>query len=336
VPLDLALARVRAAAREAREALEGRRAAVRMYAGLLRRGRGAEVPVLLGRLHELWWGFRPLDLLDAAGAEPVVPSPRGSGWGRTVLACVVKYLAALKAGGMLKNVTVVLEGAKGSGKTTYAFNSCWQALADVGLGFEEAYEATRRLLFWDLENWALAVKELTEQGRWVPFMILDDVGVHASRYWHLTEKRGSFIRLAEQLDTLKDVTSVLVITTPDIKNIASFLRSTSGYVASFRHARAGQGTATLITWSTVTVDDAGKRVKKVEAPTYLEVVPANTRMPDEVWEQMMRVRAQERLARVEELLQPKEGRKGRRRGEGEEEEPWAEEVGEEDAPPLPW
>jgi KaiC/GvpD/RAD55 family RecA-like ATPase len=317
---ELKLGRLGAAAREAREALEGRRSAVRLYAALARRGGSAEaLQRLLARLHRVWWGFDPVDWLDAAGAEPVVPSPSGSPWGRTVLASMVKLLTAMKAGGMLRNLTLVLEGAKGSGKTTYAFNSCWQALADMGVGFREAYEQARRLTFWDLENWALAVKELTEQGRWVPFMILDDVGVHASRYWHLTSRRSAFIRIAEQLDTLKDVTGALVITTPDIRNIASFLRSStgaSGYVATFKQVRVGGGAATLIVWSTVTIESTGSRVKRVEAPAYLELIPVNTRMPDEVWETMMRVRAQDRLERITELLQATAEEE---EGEGEEE-----------------
>jgi hypothetical protein len=269
------------------------------------------------------WGSRPPSLSAQLSGERAPGPGAAAGWGRTVLACHAKLAYALREAGQLKNWVLVVEGPKGVGKTTYAFNSLAGALVDLGFPERYALEYTGEAFFWDLEEFAETVLELSETGGWVPFVVGDDWGMEAPKYWMMEGRREAMIKLAEALDTVKDVVGVLAITTPVFGKIASFLRELADMVGSFELVYVGGGRAVKALWHRPAEVLSGRRrsVRRAPLPAYLEALPPHARLPDEFWRLMLERR---RAARAERLRAAAEKLK-----EGAEEEAEREEEGEE-------
>ena len=267
------------------------------------------------------WGRRPPSLseeLSGRSPPPPVPSPSGSGWSSTVACAYAKLSLALWRANRLRNWIIVVEGPRGVGKTTYVYNALWQALLDWGLPPERARAAVEEHFFWEPAQWAAAILRLDEMGTRVPFTVLDDLGQHASKYWTMEggERRSQSIRVAEALDTIKDVCGLLVVTTPVYEKIASFFREAADYVATLSPVYApGGGRLVAALWYELVKTVSGRRtvVRRAALPAYFEALPTYARLPDDFWVRMMKVRRAERaerLARLSENLL-------RRGGEGE-------------------
>jgi len=258
------------------------------------------------------WRTKPPTLAEqlSGAVQPPWPSPLGSGWSQTVLCSFAKLALALSVTGQYRSWILVIEGARGIGKTTYAFNALWQALIDSGLPPEAAKETVAEHFFWDVDEFAKTVLELDRRGVRVPFLVGDDIGQRISKWWVLkgAEARKGYVRVAEALDTIKDVCSLLVVTTPVYEKIASFFREVSDLIAPLEPVYLGGGSrAVAALWYEVVKSVTGRRgtVRKTAEPVYYEVLPAHARMPDDFWQRMMEVRKKgraERLAAAAEAL----------------------------------
>jgi hypothetical protein len=272
------------------------------------------------------WNRRPPSLGEELSGplQPPTPSPSGSGWSSTVVCAYAKLALALWRANRLRNWILVVEGPRGIGKTTYVYNALWQALLDWGLPPERAEAAVEEHFFWEPAQWAAAILRLDEMGVRVPFTVLDDLGQHASKYWTMEggEKRIQSIRVAEALDTIKDVCGLLVVTTPVYEKIASFFREAADYVATLSPVYApGGGRLVAALWYELVKTVSGRRtiVRRAALPAYFEALPTYARLPDGFWARMMKVRRAERAERLarlsESLLRSGETEEG-----GEEEE----------------
>jgi len=286
------------AAQLAEDSLNRAAQLARAYSHLKRAG---EAEQLLEQAYKALWGSRPPSLVEQLRGAKTPPPEEGGGWGKTVVASFAKLAYALHESGQLRNWVLAIEGPKGVGKTTYAYNSLVGALIDLGFSPREAREYVGQAFFWDLVEWAESVRELDETGSWVPFIVLDDVGVHGSKYWFMEDKRSALIEVSEALDTVKDVCGLLVMTTPVFGKIASFLREASEYVAAFEMVYVRDGRTVKALWhQTAEVLSSKKRktVRKAPMPAFLEALPPHARLPDDFWAKMSQVRKEARAARL--------------------------------------
>jgi len=330
--------RVSAVAREAEKVLWYSAELAKMHLSISSSGNNEALMGFLRKAYMDKWGFPPLSIADLPlirayvekrlSSEPVPglgkfleiikPKPGGSPWSYTVLSSILKMSLSYLLGGSLKNYLIMIRGDKGLGKTTYTFNSIFQTFMDIGFPRETAYEFAHKLTFWKLDTWLVAMDELNQERKTVLCTLNDDFGVHASKYWTFDSKtRKSFPRISQILQTLKDLVSVLVVTAPELEVLASFLRDAVNYHVFFEQVSlgAGQGNMVLIKWTRRKTNEK-TRVRTVEVVEYLDLLPIYVRLPQEFWDEMTTIRAEDRAERIRGFMQEMYG-DGE---EGEEEE----------------
>ena len=312
--------RVSAVAREAEKVLWYSAELAKMHLSISSSGNNEALMGFLRKAYMDKWGFPPLSVADLPlirayvekrlSSEPVPglskfleiikPKPGGSPWSYTVLSSILKMSLSYLLGGSLKNYLIMIRGDKGLGKTTYTFNSIFQTFMDIGFPRDTAYEFAHKLTFWRLDTWLVAMDELNQERKTVLCTLNDDFGVHASKYWTFdTKTRKSFPRISQILQTLKDLVSVLVVTAPELEVLASFLRDAVNYHVFFEQVSlgAGQGNMVLIKWTRRKTNEKA-RVKTVDVVEYLDLLPIYVRLPQEFWDEMTTIRAEDRAERI--------------------------------------
>jgi hypothetical protein len=232
--------------------------------------------------------------------EIIKPKPGGSPWSYTVLSSILKMSLSYLLGKSLKNYLIMIRGDKGQGKTTYTFNSIFQTFMDIGFPMDTAYEFAHKLTFWRLDTWLAAMDELNHEMKTVLCTLNDDFGVHASKYWTFDSKsRKSYPKISEILQTLKDLVSVLIVTAPKLEILASFLRDAVNYHVFFEQVSlgVGQGNIVLIKWTRRKTTEKA-RVRTVDVVEYLDLLPIYVRLPQEFWDEMTTIRAEDRAERI--------------------------------------
>jgi hypothetical protein len=331
--------RVSAVAREAEKMLWYSAELAKMHLSISSSGNTEALMNFLRKAYMDRWGFAPLSVADLPlvrayvekriSREPVPglskflevlkPKPEGSPWSYTVLSSILKMSLSYLLGGSLKNYLVMIRGDKGLGKTTYTFNSIFQTFMDIGFPRDTAYEFAHKLTFWRADTWLVAMDELNMNKKTVLCTLNDDYGVHAGKYWTFdTKARKSFPKLGEILQTIKDLVSVIVVTAPELEVLASFLRGAVNYHVFFEQISlgAGQGNMVLIKWTRRKTNEKA-RVRTVEVVEYLDLLPIYVRLPQEFWDEMTAVRAEDRAERIRSFMQVMYG--GGEEGEEEQE-----------------
>ncbi|MCI4409191.1 MAG: hypothetical protein JHC26_08875 [Thermofilum sp.] len=317
--------RVSAVAREAEKMLWYNAELAKMYLSISSSGNNEALMGFLRKAYMDKWGFPPFSVADLPlirayvekriSKEPVPgldkyleiikPKPEGSPWSYTVLSSILKMGLSYLLGGSLKNYLIMIRGDKGLGKTTYTFNSIFQTFMDIGFPMNTAYDFAHKLTFWRADTWLVAMDELNHAKKTVLCTLNDDFGVHAGKYWTFDAKtRKSFPKISEILQTLKDLVSVLVITAPQLELLASFLRDAVNYHVFFEQVSlgAGQGNIVLIKWTRRKTTEKA-RVKTVDVVEYLDLLPIYVRLPQEFWDEMTTIRAEDRAERIRSFMQ---------------------------------
>ncbi|MEM2612833.1 MAG: hypothetical protein ABIM42_05865 [candidate division WOR-3 bacterium] len=201
---------------------------------------------------------------------------------------------------LLKHLTVAVVGLKGSGKTTYSIASAAGALMLsnlFSLSEQDIINALSELIFFEPESFISLVRyQLLEKSKWVPVIILDDVGAQISKYWiHIGEKYWS--HLFSVLDHLKDWCGVLILTATSFSAIPSRLRDIVDVVIEASETDVdGYIIDEFIFYRRDKyLPDARKK------PMYIDVAPPTLKMPDEIWKKMRDARkkmGQKRLDKV--------------------------------------
>lgn len=136
--------------------------------------------------------------------------------------------------------SVVIDGPQGIGKTSLAFYSVYGALRLLGMPHDMALSTVRACTFTKIEDAILFVdKILASRDLWAPALILDDAGVHVTKYWIFKKGKkeesrvnvkDALIEFFSILQLIRRGTAALIATTPNIEAIAKGLREQSEYV----------------------------------------------------------------------------------------------------------
>ena len=247
--------------------------------------------------------------------DMVVVPPQGAVFRaamRTLLASFIAERYIMAKDGIYKHVTVSIVGPGGSGKTTYAVYSGGGALSLVGVS--RAYSILKRYVFFEPYTFVIYVKKLIERRRWVPFLILDDVGTNISKYW-LWLKERHWHYLFSILDTIKDWSGVLVLTSRSFSSIPARMRELSDIVVEAKESIVHGAVVTLLKY--YLYDDY------IEGgdPHYIDVWHPYAKMPENIWNEMIEARrkhGRERLERFMKEIGLSEGEEGEEGGAGEE------------------
>ena len=211
---------------------------------------------------------------------------------RLMLSALIAERVALYQKGYWKNVTVAIVGMGGSGKTTYSILSGYGAMRLLGYSEDYAMDAVSRLVFFSSKELVDFILHLTREKRWVPFIVVDDIGSQISKYWvFLGQHFWSY--LFSVLDQVKDWTGVLVMTARSFESIPARLRELADLVV-YAHEVDFNGVV-LDVFEYYRYEDYGSKRSK---PIAVDVMPPTARMPEQMWLKMMEVRRETALRRL--------------------------------------
>lgn len=224
----------------------------------------------------------------------VIYTPDHEGTTKTLLSLLITERALLAKKGLLKHVTVAIIGLGGSGKTTYAVTSIIGSLRLLGI--DQA--AVSDLVFFEPTDFVSFVKDNLEKKRWVPAVLLDDVGAQISKYWIWLGQKW-WVHLFSVLDHVKDWCGVLVITASSFKVIPSGLRDKLDLVVETSEVSYKGYVLNLFTWY--------RRDKYLESrrrrPIFIDVSPPTLTMPKHIWGNMLERRRSLGVSRLGEILE---------------------------------
>jgi len=250
-------------------------------------------PLVLEALTYKKYGFVPKD--DYAEIEI-----DESSYSKLLLAGLIaeRYTLA-RDRGRLKQLTVSIIGEEGgAGKTTYAVLSAYGALRLLGFSSEEAWRIVERNTFFyplDLVEYA---KQLIEARLWTPFIILDDVGAHISKYWvYLGETH--WLHFFRVLDQMKDWCGVLIMTARSQGSMPKRLREISKVVVDASEVLLPTHTV-LSVFKFYPADEYGKLSRK-RRPHFIDILPPTAKMPDSLWNKMMEERRKSQITSLAKL-----------------------------------
>jgi len=210
---------------------------------------------------------------------------------------IAERLLIARNSGKLKHMAISVVGMAGSGKTTYVVRSGIGALMISGMKYEDALSMTEKLVFFEPYSLITFIKELLVRRKWVPFIIIDDIGSQISKYWvFLGQKYWSY--LFSVLDQLKDIVGVLISTARSFDNIPNRIREISDIVADMVEVDLGGVIVDRIEfYKQRDYKKSGKEKKML----FLDAIPPTAKMPDELWKRMMETRRKIGIARIEEI-----------------------------------
>jgi len=269
-------------------------------------------PQVLEALAYRKYGFLPKD--DYAEVEI-----DESSYKKLLLAALIaeRYMLAL-ARERLKQLTISIIGEEGgSGKTTYAILSAYGAMRLAGFSREEAWSIVERNTFFyplDLVDYA---KQLVKDKLWTPFIILDDVGAHISKYWVLSGETH-WLEFFRVLDQMKDWCGVLILTARSQGSMPKRLREISKIIVDASETLFPTHTV-LSVFKFYFADEYGKLSRK-RRPYFVDVLPPTARMPDNLWAKMMEERRKTQLASLERFKERLERKRKREKKKREVEE----------------
>lgn len=171
-------------------------------------------------------------------------------------------------------VGVIIYGKRGYGKSAFALKTLFD-LFHNGLGLEEqkAWEESLDRFLFDLPQIVNRLQTELEQKEPTPALVGDDAGVYFSgqtysaRYkWHSLLK--SF------LDTIRLGTSALLLTTPNVMDLASYVRRHDDYYCKILK-RSGDYRRTARIYSQDTLPSGKTRVFKEAETDFTCYLPKN-------------------------------------------------------------
>jgi len=260
-------------------------------------------PLVLEALAYEKYGFVPKD--DYAEVEI-----DESSYSKLLLAGFIaeRYILA-RDRGRLKQLTISIIGEEGgAGKTTYAVLSAYGALRLLGFSREEAWRIVERNTFFYPIDLVDHARQLVENRLWTPFIILDDVGAHISKYWMLLGETH-WLHFFRALDQMKDWCGVLILTARSQGSMPRRLREISKIIVDASETLFPTHTV-LSVFKFYFADEYGKLSRK-RKPHYIDVLPPTAKMPDRLWSKMMEERRRTQLSSLTKLKEKLERKRKR-------------------------
>jgi len=210
---------------------------------------------------------------------------------RTLLSHLIVERWILRKRGIYKHLTVAIVGPGGAQKTTYAVNSGIQALR--AMGYPE--RAIERLLLLDADSIISTVEELLREGKWVPFLIFDDIGAIISKYWLWIAEDRAWHYFFSILDQVKDWCGVIIMTARDEKSIPSRMREIVNVVIEADEAITHGAAIVFMKYF------PPRSRRRSENVILLDMYPPTATMPEWIWREMLRKRRELGMRRIEKL-----------------------------------
>jgi len=226
--------------------------------------------------------------------EDVPISPNS--FSKLLLAAIIaeRYLLK-KYKNLFKHVTISIIGLGGSGKTTYSIVSAYGALRLLGLPDDVAINTVSALTFFSPKEFVDFVHVLIEERKWVPFIILDDIGSQISKYWIFLGQHF-WSHLFSILDQVKDWTGVIVMTARSFNSIPARLRELTDLVVEAKEVDLSG--AVLDIFMYYSYDDYVSLRRRRVGLKYIDILLPTVKMPDELWSKMIETRRATGLERI--------------------------------------
>jgi len=224
-----------------------------------------------------------------------VPVPQNA-YSKLMLSAIIaeRYLLK-KYRNLFKHVTISIIGLGGSGKTTYSIMSAYGALKLLGYSDEDAINTVSALTFFSSKEFVDFAHKLIEERKWVPFIILDDIGSQISKYWIFLGQHF-WAHLFSILDQVKDWCGVLVMTARSFSSIPARLRELTDLVVEAKEVDIGG--VVLDIFKYYSYDDYVSLRRRRQGLKYIDVLLPTIKMPNEMWIKMIEVRRATGLERI--------------------------------------
>jgi len=241
------------------------------------------------------------------------------------LAQIIAHIALLRYNfNVFKNARAVIAGRSGIGKTTYAMLAVYGAFRILGCEPDEAWSLTASLTFMNPVDFAEFMVEVVKEDVFVPALIIDEAGLALSKYWVFQKGkfRQAFTHLLEVFDLIKDWIGMLILTTPNVENVAKRLRDICDYKIYGdeipyieEEAEEGKEGRKVVLSYTVWAINRKKlqyyttysyphrrtitKSKLDEEPIDIDVIPATIKLPSPIWSKHLLYRKEYVLTRLE-------------------------------------
>ncbi len=248
---------------------------------------------------ENYYGFLPTHRYEDPSITMEEYAPK------CLLASLIAERIVLRMRNLWKHVTIAIVGVGGSGKTSYAVAGMIGALMLIGYDYQTAISYVSNLVFFNPKRFVDFTKELVENRKWAPVILLDDVGAQISKYWmHLGEMY--WVYLFSVLDQLKDWCGALIMTARNFNAIPSRMREIVDIVI---HATEAEIDGFIVDLMKVYRRDEYER-RRTRRPIMIDAYIPTLKMPNKIWMNMVESRRElgrRRLSFVSEILelQPK-------------------------------
>jgi len=206
-------------------------------------------------------------------------------------ACYHKFLYETQ--GKLENSIMSIEGEGGRGKSTLAY---YLTLWLGGEFIPPTDDVVERLY------------RIVDAGRWVPIIVLDDIGTVFGKYWVFNPEDYQIVTpIFEALEYVRDWTGLLLMTTRSFPGIAKKLReltSLNGVVK--RIVLHGEYIVDIIVWYNVHESRVSRK------PVYVDILWPGVPLPKNVFSMQIRERREKARRLLRRALEAK-----KKRGEAE-------------------
>ena len=196
---------------------------------------------------------------------------------------------------LYKHVTISIIGLGGAGKTTYSVLSAYGALRMLGVPRSKALSMEGALTFFSAKEFVDFAYQLINQRKWVPFIIIDDVGSQISKYW-IFLGQYFWAYLFSILDQLKDWCGVLIMTARSFNSIPARMRELTDLVVEAKEVDMDGIILDLFFY--YMYDDYVSMKRKQDGLKYIDVMLPVVKMPDHLWERMVEIRRATGLERM--------------------------------------
>lgn len=125
-------------------------------------------------------------------------------------------------------VGAIVYGLRDVGKSTYALKVAYQLYRYKGHSDEEAWKLAIKSLIFSMKDVVKLIDDYRDYDKRAPIVLWDDAGMHASSMSYHTDMIMAR-HLKGIIDGIKTVTHSLILTTPTVEGLLSFLRKNDDY-----------------------------------------------------------------------------------------------------------
>lgn len=176
----------------------------------------------------------------------------------------------------------IVYGLRDIGKSSYAIKTAYQVYRGLGYDEEESWRKALDSIIFKIKDVTKLIETYTDYDSRAPIVLWDDAGMHASSMSYHTDMIMAR-HLKGIIDGIKTATHSLILTTPNIDGLLSFLRKYDDYRIRITGNDEWNRVAIISHW--VTHDTKSRRLRKWKKDAF------SCRLPDWVHEIYKKQRA---------------------------------------------